>query len=1094
MAASITIWTSTTTRLAEAKVAKHVSAAYVCTHAYDSLSLAGCDEAESVKKISDAFHRLVSLTMTDSALHTVAVIPIYEKDSVHQIESLVDACSKVPHKLTLHILGLCKGLSRIFSTEDAEDADKIQKDAIKSLSEACNKVAFGMSYSLIDDFAANGAPIGFTLNSLSRYLALIQTALTGNYYEILSPALLSAHPGENITVGISSLSFDRKAAASRLMGYGFLAALDRVGINKTKVDLQKAAHTAETFLRGISDRYPRLFQNSVQPLYKEKGMEEGQVVAEASKILDDDLEKLHNDILKILKNQAYSFPEKEAIIAMILGRDNENLSGMQYEHEGLLLDDACEHPIDLYVDAFNKWDDAPKLLPLRGDYGLLKLRVWSDEKEEFVESPENKKAFNPLPDIKNIKQDILNSTAFIRSKSADLKSLKDSQDIREDAAEVRRQWRRPEGNLKDIEYKEQPLDEKYVPSPGLKIKDTVDLRAYFPPVRNQQNLGSCSSFATSAMYEAMMYRNGVEGDNVMSPGYLFYYSNVLTGHPSGGSNYFEQLEVLGKHGICYESLFTYNPLNPSVPPSKDAEEDAKIHRVLAAKQIPLVNEADKTKTLQRNHQLLTSALSEGYPVGISLRVYDNLGKDGAFILHPEDAPNAKEDGWHAMVLAGYSEENDFYIVRNSWGEDFGENGYCYIPSAYIDDPHYLNFACIITEITDSSDKKADIPTVLANFGATETEIRMAAIRNAIAKVRIELKNSQNLYKEYYKYYQKLVMQLTMPNVQNAIRKHAETVQCLYFLGMEAKKRELENSFVGKLDEYKKSIWGIIVTLITVTVGFGLWAYLADDSYWQGLVAMCSGILALMTILGYKWWVRIKRRELQEELDEIAVDAKRQSDRWLEMQIKFHVAGMWISRFHRLSVELGKVYDRLVSFNDMLREWQKGYTNQLEEEKRQDGQMFRFVNPGELLVTFFKANKERIVKNIDLLNVFEDYKADIRNLEKSHEQLREIVMDAISSLMEDFNMVNFLLGDEYPYLPQIDLPKEIASLLAVGQPSYPNRVMNATPPLRMIMANVEKGSSTAWDSTISRNFPMRPRQLSMEDTTTLTILTLHPYKD
>lgn len=55
-----------------------------------------------------------------------------------------------------------------------------------------------------------------------------------------------------------------------------------------------------------------------------------------------------------------------------------------------------------------------------------------------------------------------------------------------------------------------------------------------------------------------------------------------------------------------------------------------------------------------------------------------------------------------MVIVGFSEENNFYIVRNSWGPEFGEDGYCYIPTAYIDDPDYMDFACIITEISDNA--------------------------------------------------------------------------------------------------------------------------------------------------------------------------------------------------------------------------------------------------------------------------------------------------------------------------------------------------------------------------------------------------------
>lgn len=1096
MAASITVWTSTSTRLAEPLVAQAVRRA--CTEAapYDTLSLSGHNPAEVAEKISDAFSRLVTMTMADSSLHVVAVVPFYEKGIAESLVSLIEACGLVPHKITLHIIGLCGGLERIFESHPSSksDAEERRKEAQQKLAALCQTAPFSLSYSLIDDFASTGAPIGFTLQSLSRYIALIQTALIQDYYAILSPTLLSAHPGENLTVGASSLAFDRDATASQLLGHAFLAALDKVGIDRTEVDLQAAAHRAESMLKGIYSHYYHLFEKEIRPLYRDKGLDEGKAVAEASKILDADLEALKEYILGILEDETLTLPEKEAVLAMILGRDNERLSGMQYEHEGTFLDDACSQPIDLYVEAYNNHCLDTNLLTVRGDFDALKKWRWDADKSEFVESDENKLALNPLPFIKDLKQDIINSTAFIRDKKDELQRLLESKELREETIQIKKQWHRPEGNFKDIEYKEQPLDDKYVPSPDLKIKKTVDLRDFFPPIKNQQSLGSCSSFATSAMYEAMMQINGIEDNNVMSPAFIFYHSNVLKGRPNGGSNFFDQLAVLGQHGICYEELFPYTPDTSQWNPSAEAIEDAKNHRVIAAKQIPLIDGADKAKVLSHNHELLTSALSEGFPVGISLKVYDNLGKDGAFILHPEDAPDAKEDGWHAMVLAGYSEENDFYIVRNSWGEYFGDKGYCYIPSRYIDDPDYLNFACIITEISDAADGKREIPTVLANFGATETEIRIAAIRNAIAKMKIDLKNSQNLYAEYYTYYQRLLLQLSMPKVQTEIRRRSEEAQAKHYIGRDATKQRLENTLAEKIAAYRTKLQYTITAMFIVAIGFAVWWYLGDNDQWAAFVSLTAAGLGVVTLLSYKWWVRMKRRQLREEAEDVAADASRQAERLLEMQIKFHVAGMWISRFHKMSLDITTTYVRLVSYCDSLRGWKKEYESELGEAYRPEGQMFLTIDTSSLLEGFFEANKEKIVSRINLIKVFKNYSGILQDLEKSHEQLRQEVLSAVNSLMTDFNMVNFLLGDEYPYAPKVSLQEEMAKLLAVGQPSYRNLAMNATPPIRILMAKVDRNRAAAWESEAIPCIPMRPIQLPLTDPTTIILLTLHPCEE
>ena len=1093
--ASLTVWTSSLTQQLESRMADYMREYEENVGSYDSVNFSGLTEEEMICVLNEEFTKLVKLTSTDATLHVIAVVPFFEKKASDQIKLLFKACSEIEHNITLHMLGLCDGFAGLLnSTEKPLELQQTEKSSIETITKLSQGSKFPLSYTLIDDYAETGANIGFTVNTLAKYLSLIQTALTQDYYSILSPALLSAHQGDNLSMGVSSLSFDRNRAVSQLLGLGFIAALDNVGINDTEVNAQKAAHEAETFLKDIEKRYPELYESSIRPLYRDKNLSENQAAAKASGIIKEDLDQLRGDILRLLKNKEFSLPEKEAILAMILGRDNRTLHGIQYEHEGTLLDDICADPINLYVSAFNRYCVTKNWLPLRGEFESLKKKKWDKEKEKWIESPENFQALNPLPEIKRLKQQILNTTSFLREKEEELEGLNKSVKLRDDAEEVRLKWRMPEGNLRDFEYKEQPLDEKYVPSPDLKIKESVDLRKFFLPVRNQNELGSCTSFAVVSMYEAMMAINDANGIEPLSPGYLFYYSNVVAGRSEGGSNFHDQLEVLGKHGVCLDKLYEYDYQHPDKKPTKEANENAGDHRVLKAKQISIINDPDKTHAIKTNHHQIISALSEGYPVGISLKIFDNFGKNGPFIFHPEDSSEAKEEGYHAMVIAGYSEENGFYIVRNSWGTDFGDEGYAYIPTTYIDDPEYLDFACIITEITDSSgedNRATEIPAVLANFAATETEIKMAAIRNAITMVRHELETSQKVYSDYYKYYQKLILRLTMPKVQNDIRKEAEAGLNLQLSETEGKKHELENTFVGKLKEFKTQLIKWILSFFGSACGFGIAWYYTDSVVMMILFIIAAG-LGILTWLGYKWWVRMKRRELQNQLDEVAVEARLLTDTLMETQIKFHVAGMWISSFHRLSLEIGSLYDRLVSFNDTLRAWQKDYSARIMDHEESEGLMFRLLDPSEKLKTFFEDNKRVIVERIDLMGVFKDYQANVEDLENSRKKLHEEVASAILTLMADFNIVNYLLGDEYPYLSPSNLQEEIDAMIQVGQPSYRNKARNATSPVRMLISNVELSRSAEWGNAVTPFFPLRPVILQSPDPTVLILLTLHPH--
>ena len=78
-----------------------------------------------------------------------------------------------------------------------------------------------------------------------------------------------------------------------------------------------------------------------------------------------------------------------------------------------------------------------------------------------------------------------------------------------------------------------------------------------------------------------------------------------------------------------------------------------------ARQVPLRSEGSKYDCVTANHAMLTSALTEGYPVGISLMLFDDFGSHpGGHVPRPaDDAVEHGEHGHHAMVIVGYSERN-----------------------------------------------------------------------------------------------------------------------------------------------------------------------------------------------------------------------------------------------------------------------------------------------------------------------------------------------------------------------------------------------------------------------------------------------------
>ena len=80
---------------------------------------------------------------------------------------------------------------------------------------------------------------------------------------------------------------------------------------------------------------------------------------------------------------------------------------------------------------------------------------------------------------------------------------------------------------------------------------------------------------------------------------------------------------------------------------------------------------------------LQGVLASGYPFMFGFSVYDSfqdVGEDG-LVTMPK--PNESILGGHAVVAVGYDNPSRRFIIANSWGSSWGDNGYFYMPYEYL---------------------------------------------------------------------------------------------------------------------------------------------------------------------------------------------------------------------------------------------------------------------------------------------------------------------------------------------------------------------------------------------------------------------------
>lgn len=186
-----------------------------------------------------------------------------------------------------------------------------------------------------------------------------------------------------------------------------------------------------------------------------------------------------------------------------------------------------------------------------------------------------------------------------------------------------------------------------------------------PPVRNQENEGTCVGHALVGILDYheiqaklsryLSVRDAYEGAREVEP---------VVGE---GAMPRAALKNAQRAGLCHESDWPYVPQVKGTP-SWFALQHRPLNKAGAYAQIPL------------NVLNIKSALVEYGPLLAVVPVTDGFWEPDAegFVSYAKPVL-----GYHAVVLVGYDDDQKAYVLRNSWGEEWGNQGYCWLPYTHM---------------------------------------------------------------------------------------------------------------------------------------------------------------------------------------------------------------------------------------------------------------------------------------------------------------------------------------------------------------------------------------------------------------------------
>jgi C1A family cysteine protease len=227
---------------------------------------------------------------------------------------------------------------------------------------------------------------------------------------------------------------------------------------------------------------------------------------------------------------------------------------------------------------------------------------------------------------------------------------------------------------------------------GTKIPSSIDLRKWCSPIEDQDSLNSCTANAAIGLveyFEKKANKNYIDGSR------LFLYKttrNLLQKKGDYGAYIRTTIMALVLFGVVPEKYWKYDIEMFDQEPDSFCYAFAQSYKTLQYFRLDLPKDSQGMDILGQIKTSLAAKIPAIFGFSVYSSIYESENNGG---MIPFPCEQDKFEGGHAVMAAGYDDDviivnpADNYktkgaiLIKNSWGKNWGDGGYGWLPYEYV---------------------------------------------------------------------------------------------------------------------------------------------------------------------------------------------------------------------------------------------------------------------------------------------------------------------------------------------------------------------------------------------------------------------------